>query len=516
MNERFDSNTRAWLVPLSLALATFTGVAHAQFYAVTDLGTLGGTNCLAYGINDDEQIVGSSETAAGVSRGFMFDHGRMMDLGTLGGSNSWAYGINDNGWMVGGSDLPDGNEHGFLCTNALALTNMIDLGTLGGSNSVAYSINMHGEMVGWAELPNGSHHAFLLTNAWMGDMMDLGDVGGTNSEFYCINDIQEAVGGVTIADGDFEPILSSDVMMGAGGMGMMNMGGMGGLGGQAWYINDQGTAVGQTQLSDGSQRAFISASGGMMGRVNVNLGTLGGTNSTAYCINDDDEVVGTSLTSNGHPHAFIVTNALGGMAAMTDLNTLIHTNSGWDLIEARGINASNQIVGMGMFEGQTHGYLLTPVSGPVQVTSAPSSSIMGPGASLTLHLRMSAGEPLFYQWLHDGSPLPGATNSTLVIPSMGMSDAGRYTVTARNAVGTVASASVPIGMFSLMLTNGNMHLTAAAPAGDHVLIDCSDTLGPNPDWQTLTNITMVSGMVQLDDVSQAGTHARFYRAALLP
>ena len=63
---------------LLLALA---GSARAQFYAVTDLGTLGGTNGMAYGINNHEQIVGAAQTGTGNYHGFLFDSGRMMDLG---------------------------------------------------------------------------------------------------------------------------------------------------------------------------------------------------------------------------------------------------------------------------------------------------------------------------------------------------------------------------------------------------------------------------------------------------
>jgi probable HAF family extracellular repeat protein len=39
---------------------------------------------------------------------------------------------------------------------------------------------------------------------------------------------------------------------------------------------------------------------------------------------------------------------------------MIPAGSGWVLIEAQGINASGQIVGMGTHNGQEHAYLLTP------------------------------------------------------------------------------------------------------------------------------------------------------------
>ena len=54
-------------LPLLLALAC---PARAQFYAVTDLGTLGGTNGMAYGINNHEQIVGAAQTGVGNYHGY--------------------------------------------------------------------------------------------------------------------------------------------------------------------------------------------------------------------------------------------------------------------------------------------------------------------------------------------------------------------------------------------------------------------------------------------------------------
>lgn len=43
-----------------------------------------------------------------------------------------------------------------------------------------------------------------------------------------------------------------------------------------------------------------------------------------------------------------------------DLTNFIENNPGWTLKVARGINKQGQIVGEGLFKGQTHGFLLTP------------------------------------------------------------------------------------------------------------------------------------------------------------
>ncbi|HEV2247304.1 MAG TPA: hypothetical protein VGW37_11685 [Terriglobia bacterium] len=513
-----DGRTRsaAQRVFFTLGLLALTSAAHGQFYAVTDLDALGGTNAMAYGINIHEEIVGTAQTAMGTYHAFMFDAGRMVDLGTMGGSNSWAYGVNDNGWMVGGAEMATTNMHAFLCTNGPAGQVMMDLGTMGGSNSAAWMINMHGEMAGWAALADGSHHAFWMTNTGLGGMMDLGTAGGTNAEAYCINSNRMVVGGARMSDGTMEPIMSTNATMGSGSMTTMGMGGMGASGGESWSVNNLGQTAGQGLMSGGNQHAFVSGGGGMMGgRMNVDLGTLGGTNSIAYCINDAGNVVGMSGLANGTNHAFMVTNALGGTVHMMDLNGMIPTNSGWELMAARGMNAAGQIIGWGRHGGQTNAFLLTPVSTPVMMMSVPAPQVVGPGGAVMLQMQMSASEALTYQWLHDGMPIAGATNATLTLPVMSMDTAGRYTVTARNGVGTVAMASAAVAMFSMQFSIGTAHLAVAAPAGSKFRIDYTDRLGASTDWQNMTNFTMMSSISQITNTPPLGLQERFYRAAML-
>jgi probable HAF family extracellular repeat protein len=515
-HKTITSPTLGRLLLTLAAGSSFVCAANAQFYAVTDLGALGGTNGMAYGINNHEQIVGAAQTAMGNYHAFMFDGGRMLDLGTMGGSNSWAYAINDNGWMVGGAEMPMTNMHAFLCTNALINPAMMDLGTLGGSNSAAWMVNMHGEMVGWTSMTNGGERAFFMTNFMPGAMMDLGTAGGTSSAAYCINSNHMVVGYAMMSSGNMQPIMSTNPMSGSSGTMTMGMGGMGASGGRSWSVNNMGDTAGQADMPGGNHHAIVSGSRGMMGQRTVDLGTLGGTNSIAWCINDAGAVAGTAQLAGGMMHAFIVTNAQGSMIAMMDLNDLISTNSGWQLMEARGMNAAGQIVGWGMFGGHTNAFLLTPASGPVMVVSSPSTQIVGPGTMVTLRMQMSGSEPLTYQWLHDGMPIPGATNATLTLPGMSMGVAGQYTVTARNPIGTVANSSATLSMFGMAMTNGSPHLLVVAPAGSHFRIDYSDLLGSSMNWHMMTNFTTMGSMSQMSVAPAPGSQHQFYRAVIMP
>ncbi len=53
----------------------------------------------------------------------------------------------------------------------------------------------------------------------------------------------------------------------------------------------------------------------------------------------------------------------------------------------------------------------------------------------------SGGEPLAYQWLLDGTPIPGAQGSRYHLPGLRLADAGQYSVRVTNAAGSVTSAA---------------------------------------------------------------------------
>ncbi len=86
---------------------------------MTDLGGLGGGSW-AYRINSAGQVAGYAAVHGEVTHAVLFaGSAAVKDLGTLGGPNTFAHGINGSGQVVGGS-IPAGGTalHAFLYTAA--------------------------------------------------------------------------------------------------------------------------------------------------------------------------------------------------------------------------------------------------------------------------------------------------------------------------------------------------------------------------------------------------------------
>jgi len=149
---------------------------------ISDLGTMGGMEAAAFGINDNGLIVGASEVLCPApcpfdedpTHAFIWQNGQFTDLGTMGGENSHANAINTAGVVVGSSAAVGDTERPVKWQNG----QVTDLGTFGGASGASYGINVNGVIVGTAEHPAGQ---FIRSTAfkWQnGVMTDLGVLPG--------------------------------------------------------------------------------------------------------------------------------------------------------------------------------------------------------------------------------------------------------------------------------------------------------------------------------------------------
>ena len=302
-------------------------------YTINGLGTLGGNDSRARAINNTGHVVGESVTSQGSRHAFIWADGRMLDLGTLGGSNSTARRLNEDGQVVGQADLTGGtNAHAFIWSAEHA---MLDLGTLpGGENSSASSINNNGHVVGYSETSSHSTLAFIWN-----EREGLTKLDRRGSIANDINDSIQIVGWVSSES----QIQKPDAAVWQNGQ-LTRIGfGDDRISADALAINERGQVVGTEFLS-----AFLWQNGAKVGIRSF---------STPLGINNEGVVVGEYRPTVGETNAFIWKDNV-----FRNLQELLPSNSGWKLLSATDINDREYICGYGLFDRQTHAFVMYPQS----------------------------------------------------------------------------------------------------------------------------------------------------------
>ncbi|MBN2508146.1 MAG: immunoglobulin domain-containing protein [Verrucomicrobia bacterium] len=85
-----------------------------------------------------------------------------------------------------------------------------------------------------------------------------------------------------------------------------------------------------------------------------------------------------------------------------------------------------------------------PAGTPPRITAHPESQTNAIGADVMLTVRAVGTPPLRYQWKHNGIPVPGATESMLVLSNAQPADAGLYGVRVSDVFGAVASETAQL------------------------------------------------------------------------
>jgi probable HAF family extracellular repeat protein len=342
---------------VALILSCCPGVL-GDLYQVTDLGTLGGTYSLAFGINSSGQVVGSATIAGdAVQYAFIYSNGQMTSLGALGGNYGIATAINNIGQVVGLAGPVAGGQY------QAVLYSQGQMSAIAGPNAEAFGINDTGAIVGDFQNSPSTTHAFLYQN---GTFTDLDPSGVGSSRASGINNAGQIVGYYSV--GGFRTSAYSVINYSTDSIGSL------GGGTSAEAINALGQVVGTSQLPHGQgPDAFRTAPNGVINPFTDDLGTLNGGSTNAIAINNSGEVVGSSSDRDGHQTAFVFT---GGQ--IYDLSTLMMAGSDFTHLQfALGINDSGQIVGEGFTSsGEYHAFLATPVPEPSTLTICASAILI--------------------------------------------------------------------------------------------------------------------------------------------
>ena len=410
--------------------ATVRNAAAQPKYTVTDLGTLGGSSSFAYGINNSGHVTGFSyPTSVSNVHAFYYD-GQMHDLGTLGssgtpyGSFSAGSGINDYNQIVGTTLDATGNAQAFLWDAQHGMESL----SLTDTNGVA--INNRGQIVGETAETTGAQvgQAFIWDATTGAQSLPLlpGCILGPAANVTAVNDSSTVVGFCQLSNTNS---VQAFVWDNINGIQPLAPGSFGSL---AWSINNKGQISGSIGFSSGVGRAAEWAgpsSVQLLPLITDHQGNI--VNTVAYSINDQGDAVGLATDPNQYATLWI------GSAGYL-LDDLIPTSSGWHLIQANGINKARQIVGYGVINGNTHAFRLDPVTDttPPVIVSQITGSLGNNGwyrGNVTVSWSVTDPESGI-------ASSTGCGQTTLTIDTAGVT----LTCSATNGAGLSSSVSVTI------------------------------------------------------------------------
>ncbi|MCA9430719.1 MAG: hypothetical protein KC940_09455 [Candidatus Omnitrophica bacterium] len=325
-------------VAIGLALFVGTGFlvgfsTQSAQYRIIDLG-VGETPTCAVSINDSGQIllwetrhvdhvITYGEQPMEMRAWVREPDGTLREIPGLGGKWVHPREINSRGAVIGEAETPDGKPHGFIWEGT---GEPKDLGELG------------------FDLPYAEIHCWDDSGRFGGMYYQPQNRSG-QKVFSTVPRVWDAEGGVAVEFKNGDCVVD---------------------------LNNEGSAL----IDHGSsfEGQIVSASG-----EETSLGGFAHQGSRPRGMNDRGEVVGySSITStlqgtldgiwgaiknrrasiqwDERPHAFLWK---GG--DMVDLNALIGSNEGWELIWAFAINNQGEIVGGGRKDGKVRAFLLKPI-----------------------------------------------------------------------------------------------------------------------------------------------------------
>jgi hypothetical protein len=155
---------------------------------------------------------------------------------------------------------------------------------------------------------------------------------------------------------------------------------------------------------------------------------------------------------------------------------------------------------------------------PPGIVRSPASTNVLAGATVYLSVTATGSSPS-YLWRHDGTPVPLATNATLVLTNVQSPQAGAYVTVVTNALGAVTSAVASITVVlppklspPTFSTNGAIRLTLQGTAGHNYRLDASTNLVL---WTNLITLSNTVAPIVFTDPAASNFVRRFYRATLL-
>ncbi|HYE32018.1 MAG TPA: immunoglobulin domain-containing protein [Methylomirabilota bacterium] len=141
------------------------------------------------------------------------------------------------------------------------------------------------------------------------------------------------------------------------------------------------------------------------------------------------------------------------------------------------------------------GFEIVKTTVPATIVTQPGNVTALEGASISLTVTASGSLPLTFQWAFEGTPISGATGTTLNLTNLQASTAGNYTVTVTNPGGSVTSSNAVVTVNPLVRSDILTKAWQIAP-GDVSYVNTDSTqrgLAYNPVTGNVLLVTRTGG-----------------------
>jgi hypothetical protein len=162
-------------------------------------------------------------------------------------------------------------------------------------------------------------------------------------------------------------------------------------------------------------------------------------------------------------------------------------------------------------EGATGSLLYYTLSAPA-ITSEPQPLSVTDGSPAILSVTVNGESPMTYQWLFNGTSLPGASSASLAMPNVALSNAGIYSVVITNGFGATTSSPAALTVILPFSQSAVPAINVSGQTGAVINVDYLSTLTSPSDWTSLTSLSLTSTSQYVFDASIPLPAERYYRA----
>jgi len=229
----------------------------------------------------------------------------------------------------------------------------------------------------------------------------------------------------------------------------------------------------------------------------------------------DSRIVRVSPNGDESTYATLPSQSYGqiGAIAFDEANGTLYISSGDGVYGIPATGTPRHVTTYGGWSGCLA--LIRQGATALQIATQPQDLVVGEGDAAEFRVAIAgSASNVRYQWRFNNADLPGATGSSLRIPSVRASSVGTYTVSLTSDSGSLLSRGAVLAISTMRLLPV---MVLDGPVGTAYSIQYQDRLDPtSTGWHELTNVSTTSTPFYFIDPEGVAPGQRFYRASVLP